>query len=419
MSLTAILEQLRRRIGLQAEALGPGVVPAAVQARCRALGLPDPDAYAAVLAGSEAELAALVEAVVVPETWFFRGGALFAHLADHIARALRAGPPRRRFRILSLPCASGEEPYSLAIALREAQVPAAGWTIHGIDVSARLLERARAGRYGELSFRQTAPEVRERYFRPVEGGWELLPAVRDSVRFRQGNLLHPDLLAGEAPYDLVFCRNLFIYLHPEARRQALANLERVLCADGLLCLGHAEPLDPGDTRFEGVPPEGLFLYRRRADRGTGGLSCPPPERRPTPVVQAARLQLPPAGGPPAPRAADRQGRLSPKGEAPAPPSLEEARRLADEGKLAESLACCRALLRRGAPSAALYSLLGVVHQARHEGAEAVRCFEKALYLEPEFPEALMHLMLLCRQQGDSARATLLERRLTRARGGEP
>src|SRR5262249_14768002 len=89
-------------------------------------------------------------------------------------------------------------------------------------------------------------------------------AVRQRVRFSVGNVLDPALLLFERPYDLVFCRNLFIYLTPLARQQALATLARLTSPGGLLSLGHAEPLDPEDARFRRTGPDGLFLYQRRA-----------------------------------------------------------------------------------------------------------------------------------------------------------
>ena len=102
--------------------------------------------------------------------------------------------------------------------------------------------------------------LKARYFRPVPGGWEIDSGLRERVRFRQGNLVEPGFLTAAPPYDLVFCRNLFIYLHPPARRQALQALERLVAADGLLCMGHAEPLEP--ARWRPTGPAGSFLYRR-------------------------------------------------------------------------------------------------------------------------------------------------------------
>src|SRR5205807_2036709 len=88
-----------------------------------------------------------------------------------------------------------------------------------------------------------------------------------AVRFQVGNLLDPRLLLLESPYDLVFCRNLFIYLTAPARRQALVTLTRLMAPDGLLCLGHAEPLPTDEDRFERTGPDNYFLYRLRKEEG--------------------------------------------------------------------------------------------------------------------------------------------------------
>src|SRR5262249_8781045 len=157
---------------------------------------------------------ALVEEVVVPETWFFRGAGLFTDLAKRIRNTALSRP----FRVLSVPCSTGEEPYSLAIALAEANVSPQAFTLEGVDLSGRSVERAQRGCYGAFSFRQTDPGLHDRYFRPAGREWEIDATLRQAVRFRTGNLVDPQFLWGEAPYDLILCRNLLIYLHPEARR---------------------------------------------------------------------------------------------------------------------------------------------------------------------------------------------------------
>jgi chemotaxis protein methyltransferase WspC len=332
----------------------------------------------------------------VPETWFFRGGPIFARLAQQ-ARAAGMRSPGRVFRVLSAPCSTGEEPYSMALALFDAGVPPASWAIDAIDLSRRALERARRGVYGEPSFREPGLD-RARHFRPAPGGWEIDPAVRAAVRFRRGNLLDPGLLAGEGPYDVIFCRNLLIYLTPEARGRVLVTLDRLLRPAGLLCTGPAEALAVLGPRFRPAGPAGSFLFRRASlvpDRG--------------PALGAAMAVGPREPARPNPPAA------------PAPDGLARARRQADAGDLEAALASCRAHLDTAGPSADLYSLLGVIRQARREEAEAADCFRKALYLDPCHGEALTHLMLLCRQRGQEAEADLLRRRLRRlaAEGGEP
>jgi chemotaxis protein methyltransferase WspC len=263
MNLAPVADLLASRIGLDPASLGAAALPAAVAEGMRALGLTDPIAYAGALADRTEAFDALADRLVVAETWFFRGGGLFAELARLVAGWKPAPHADRPFRALSLPCSSGEEPYSLAIALLETGLPPERWSVEGIDLSPRLIEAARRGEYREFSFRQTDPALRERQFRRAGDLWELSARVRGLVRFRVGNLLAPTFAADvPGPYDLVLCRNLLIYLTPAARRQALAALERLLAPDGLLGVGHAEPQALAGRPFRRVGAESLFLFRR-------------------------------------------------------------------------------------------------------------------------------------------------------------
>jgi chemotaxis protein methyltransferase WspC len=412
MSLAPVYGLLERRTGLCPEALGPTTVAAAVKARMRALDLEEPAAYAARLAGQPSEFEKLIDAIVVPETWFFRGGEVFPFLADRVRQT--AG---RRFRILSVPCSTGEEPYSLAIALTEAGVPESAWEIEGVDLSPRHVEQARQGSYSAFSLRQTDPERRSRYFRRAGEKWEITEALRGAVRFRQGNLIDPFFLSGERLFDLVLCRNLFIYLTPSSRRLALANLDRLLVPDGWLGTGPVEPLHLMDSRFQLVGPEGYFLYRRAVAEK---LEAAPSALRTSTAEKSGIIPLTSQDGqeafrPPPPLVPSKNS--APASEADA---LAQARQLADAGRLDEALVSCRDREAAGVPSADLFGLMGVIHLARHDRDEALRSFRKALYLRPDHPEALRHLMLLHLERGEESQAALLRRRLERAApGGEP
>jgi chemotaxis protein methyltransferase WspC len=394
MNIAPVAALLRERIGLDPDSLGAGVLPRAVESHMRDLGLTTPVEYATRLVEDDQEFQRLVDAVTVPETWFFRGGEVFTFLVKHIAEVIQRQPAGERFRILSVPCSTGEEPYTLALALVEAGVPPSAWQIEGVDLNSRLIERARQGRFGAFSFRQTAPELRQRYFRLMDETWELAPAIRSLVRFTQGNLLASHFLAGEGPFDLVFCRNLLIYLHAAARRRTLDTLDRLLAPQGLLCMGHAEPLNLLDSRFERIGPEGTFLYRRLVVRTFE------PQRI---AVTSPRRELAPLPHP------DSRVTL------PVPVDLlAQARQQADAGRLDEALALCQTHLDRCGPSPDVFGLMGVLHQARQERTEAAQCFDRALYLDPAHRESLMHRMLLCREQGDHRQAERLRRRLERA-----
>jgi chemotaxis protein methyltransferase WspC len=411
MNLALVADLLASRIGLDPASLGPAVLPAAVAEGMRALGLTDPVAYAGALAARPEAFDALADRLVVSETWFFRGGGLFAELARQVAAALPA-LAGRPFRALSLPCSSGEEPYSLAVALLEAGLPPERWAIDGIDLSPRLIEAARRGEYREFSFRQTDPALRERHFRPAGDRWGLSARVRGLVRFRVGNLLAPTLAADvSGPYDLVLCRNLLIYLTPAARRQALGALERLLTPGGLLGVGHAEPQVLAGRPFRRVGAESLFLFRHSPPMGKGewGRGNEKAERG-TRNVERGVTSVPaiPHSPFPTPHSEEGEG------------ALARARRLADAGRLDEALAECQAHLQGAGPSADAYSLLGVIQQARGDAGAAAASFRKALYLAPDHREALTHAMLLSAQRGDAAQASALRGRLRRAGpGGEP
>ena len=391
MNLEAVLALLHARTGLEVGSLGTQTVHAAVRSRMKALGLRDGEVYAVRLRADSVEFASLVDEIVVPETWFFRGGELFDYLAGHIRATMLARPAGSLFRALSLPCSTGEEPFSLAIALVEKGC-AAQCAIDGVDISPRNLAEARSGVFGELSFRQIAPSLRTRYFRAAPGGWEIDRGLRNSVRFLLGNLLDPVLLATTS-YDLILCRNLFIYLSPAARQRALANLDRLLAPGGLLGLGYAEPIDRADRRFEQTGPGEHFLYQR------------PPKSPKLALVPAPALSPLPPIVPSVP----------PVHEVPSMPrTIDRARRDADRGNYEEAYGLCVGLLAEAGPNADVYALMGVIQQARHLTDEARQHLERALYLAPNHHEALFHLLLLHQQGGDVERALVVRRRLERS-----
>lgn len=408
MSLAGILSLLEEGIGLNPASLGTSTVPSAVDERMRQLQLGSHDDYREYLTRHAEEFQALVEALVVPETWFFRGGELFNFLAEHINKVTHE--ESRRFRVLSIPCSTGEEPYSLAIALTDLGVPPESWSIEGVDLSDRNLKLARRGMYSEFSFRQTDEAWRARHFRKVEGGWELDPGIRFAVRFSQGNLASPVFLPIESMFDLILCRNLLIYFHDAARDRALANLDRLLAPRGLLCVGHADPGTMFGRPFERTGPDGHFIFRRKpAEVRPAPLTAP----RTNSLTLPARPRREPLAAP-SPRSYPPTPAMMPVTE----DLLQRARQQADAGELVDALASCRIHLLKAGPSAELYSLMGVIRQAQREDADAIDCFQRALYLQPRHQEALLHLMLLYQQQGNSSQAAMLRRRLDRTSPGE-
>ncbi|MDD5349956.1 MAG: hypothetical protein PHQ12_07080 [Chthoniobacteraceae bacterium] len=412
---------LSRGIGLDAQSIGVSLVAAAVRARMRRRGFKDAAAYAEALAASETEFQGLVEEIVVPETWFFREPAAFALLGQW---AVRTWLPEHAFgvlRILSAPCSTGEEPYSIVMALLDAGLPPERFVVEAVDISGAALEKAHGAIYGRNAFRAASLEFRERYFRKSAGGWRLDEAVRTQVRFRQVNVLGPAFAHKAEELDAIFCRNMLIYFDAGARSRLMQTLRTMLAPHGMLFLGHAEGGIAREFGFEPVPSPMTFAFRK----SQAVPASAPPRRKPV-VLAAPLVRKPgiPQPLPPVPIPAPaRRARAKAEPPAAAPVSVEtllaEAGRLADAGRLAEARAVCDAALKAHGPLARTYYLLGLIADAAADPEGAETLYRKTLYLEPDHYEALIQLALLEKKRGDAKAARQLEERAERVRRRQP
>lgn len=383
--MVAIETILRDGIGLDPDTIGSSAIERAARIRMAALGVSDPIVYAARLQADHGERQRLVEDVVVGESWFFRDGQVFAFVTD-LAVTRTGLPGRGPLRILSAPCAGGEEPYSVAMALRDAGLAADQFTIDAVDVSHVALERAAVGRYSANAFRNADCSFRDRWFR-TDGTASLIdPTVRAGVRFSAGNLVDESFATGRDRYDVIFCRNLLIYLTPAARRRVEATLDGLLAADGVLILGAAEPpILEGDWIPAGAAS--VFALRRGVRPATAVVAGPPgPPRRPTPQpAPLPRDTVPPATDAAPPVLAD---------------VLATAGALANAGRYPEALDRCAEARGRLPPSPQLFFLEGMIHQAAGDLDRAEGCLHKTLYLDAGHDEALLALALLATRRGD-------------------
>jgi chemotaxis protein methyltransferase WspC len=397
--MKAIEERLRQAIGLDPSSLGPNLIESLVSQRMNRLGLRDVGEYKRLLERSAHEWSELVESVVVTETWFFRDHEPFRAFAQLARQRWLPSHHRGLLRVLSVPCSSGEEPYSVVMALLDAGFPAERLYVEGVDVSERALEKAWRAVYGSNSFRGVEPAVLERFFRSSEEGYALDPCVRKKVYFHRGNLVGESFAAAAGEYDFVFCRNLLIYLDAAARRTALRRLHQLVAPGGMLFVGAAEvPL----AAEQGFMPAGMAMAF--ACNKTARISVNPK----APRIRASR-------GLAAGRAHSRAARSASEPAVRCRPAedLAAARSLADAGKLVEAAEACRAHLLRYGASAAAYYLLGLVHDA-HNQSEAAEYYRKALYLEPDHGDSLWQMALMAQKNGDLAQAREFKRRAQRA-----
>ncbi|MFW0755661.1 CheR family methyltransferase [Pseudomonas sp. H11T01] len=404
---------LKERIGLDVASVGEALIERAVRQRTTAQQALTADEYWHTLQGSRDEQQALIEAVIVPETWFFRYPESFATLAKLAVARLAEIKGMRALRILSLPCSTGEEPYSIAMALFDAGFAPHQFKVEGLDVSPLSVERAKCAVYGKNSFRGQLTDFRERHFTVKDERYHLNERVREQVHLQVGNLLDPALLANEPPYDFVFCRNLLIYFDQATQRQVFEVLKRLTHVDGVLFIGPAEGglLGRLGMRSIGIPQS--FAFSRHSEPEPVPLPAFIPT--PLPMRQSIHSVAPPRRSEPFTRVAPV---ISPDKPSAATSDsatlLASIAALANEGKSTEARAACEQYLRNHEPVAQVFYWLGLLSDVVGDALQAQGFYRKALYLEPQHPEALMHLAALLASQGDAAGARRLQERAARS-----
>jgi chemotaxis protein methyltransferase WspC len=399
---------LNREIGLSARSIGSSAVEAAVRIRLRACGGLEVSEYLARLESDPIERSALVEEIVVSETWFFRDEEVFKTLRRHAASWLGRDKP---LRVLSLPCATGEEAYSVSIALLEAGLRANRFSVRGIDVSDRVISHARRAEYGKNSFRGAEGQRQSGYFETVGSSWRVVDAARDAVTFGRGNVLDASLFAPRS-FDVVLCRNLLIYLDLPARTRALDNMLTWLGDDGLLFAGHAEAVEQMDPRFQRMADTAPFAYvkqkraRQDATRPGSDTARHALAARPAPAKTMPRKQ-----------AELNSVTSSDTGQRAVVASLERATELANRGRLEDARQMCERVIAQAGASPEAYCLLGIISNAAGKRDEAIASFNKSLYLNQNHHDSLVHLALLHEQRGEPSMAANFRRRAERARRG--
>jgi len=247
--------------------LGPGkegLVKSRLVKRLRTLGMRSFDQYLSLIEseGAGQELAAMVDLLTTNKTSFFRERQHFDYLSQQILPSLTAGP--RRIRIWSAGCSSGQEPYSLAIVLREQIQDIDCWDarILATDISARMLARAREAIYEEEAVRDVAPALLQKYFVCVRSrhprAYRVNDDLRAMVKLAQLNLMGEWPMKG--PFDLIFCRNVMIYFDKPTQQALIDRFWQLLAWGGHLFVGHSESLVASAHRFHYVQPA---VYRKQ------------------------------------------------------------------------------------------------------------------------------------------------------------
>lgn len=462
-------EIVARRFGLNLENGHRDRLVEALQRGVDRSGQGDPALYVQRFedgACSRSELSDLVEDLTVAETYFFRHPDQFRATSDRaVLERLRGEANIRRLRMLSAGCASGEEAFSLAILARENVPSNCGLNVSvlGIDINANVLEKARKARYTPWSLRGVPDDVRQRHFRTVGNDFVLNDSVRELVKFVECNLLDEDDSFWQPDtFDVIFCRNVIMYLTPDAGRTLLGRLTRSLSPGGFLFLGPVETLRGISHDFHLQHSHETFYYQSRLPgerskrHAADGCRPIPFVEPPLPVTMTGdqswvstichaservaalsrrALATESRGRLPGNETSGHRADMLPIASSPA---LDLARRfvreerfdealrvlaalpgnegqnpdvqllcaavLTNAGRVREADQICRAVLAHDELNAEAHYLLALCREHSGELAAAIEQDEMAIYLDPQFAMPHLHLGLLARRVGDRAAA---------------
>ncbi|MHB8836966.1 MAG: CheR family methyltransferase [Candidatus Methylomirabilia bacterium] len=436
--LSRLCDFVSSRMALQFPRERWGELERKVGAAAREFGHADGAAFVEWLLSttpSREQIEILASHLTIGETYFWREPQVFEALEGQILPELiRArGQGERRLRIWSAGCATGEEPYSIAMAVCRALPKREDWNISilATDINPLVLRRAAAGVYGGWSFRNAPRWLKACYFtRREDRKHELSPKIRSMVTFAYLNLaedIYPSPVNNTNAMDIIFCRNVLMYFSPERVRKVGESLFHSLVPDGWLMVSATELSQDLFPRFVPIHSHGAIVYRRDRresqrdvrDSGEERRSFRPPPSLPETetFLPTTAIQTPPPVffpiAPPlevpaavvVPAAAPRAGAAAAIPAAPACPGAAEVRALANRGQLAQALATCEAAIAGNKVDPGLQYLAAVILQELDRKLDAVAAFRRALYLDPDFVLAYFSLgnLLLHQEKVKAAR----------------
>ncbi|KIM00379.1 Chemotaxis protein methyltransferase CheR [Paramagnetospirillum magnetotacticum MS-1] len=371
------------------------------------------------LVQGKAEMDALIAELTIGETYFFRHKEQFDALRDLILPDVIArNASFRRLRIWSAGCATGPEPYSVAIMLeREFAERIAGWhvTVLGTDINQKFLTRAREGRYDEWAFRVMPDAQRAACFDKVGNQWQIRPEFKRNVSFQYHNLIKspfPSLADNIAGFDIIICRNVIIYFSQSTVESLVPCFRESLNDGGWLIMGHAEPNQRLFRDFRTVNTPGAVLYQRADGPPPAAEPSPSAIPRPVPPVLAASAgagRVAPPKASPVRRSRATPSRLVPPSQPQAQglagfDRLKVARDLADSGQWEKAAAACNAIIGASPLDAWAHFYRAMVHEQMGEDEACEKSLRRAIYLDRRLVLPHYHLGLFLARKDDTAGA---------------
>lgn len=427
--LEKIQDILHQSIGLDAKTVGSTTILHAINQRMELCQLKSIESYLEKIKSDKTELNKLIEEVVIPETWFFRDSEPFKMLVKFVKDEWLKSNPKTPLRVLCVPCATGEEPYSVAMSLLDAGLMPSQIYIDAVDISQRNIDSCKEASYREHSFRGVEPLIKKRFFRQCNSNrYHPDILIRAMVNFKKASILDVGYVNNQLPYDIVFCRNLLIYFDDKTQGCALNMLDKLLKPTGILFVGHAETgrfLNRKDWEVSSKYPKAFALRKFIDDTHSPytnirkNNTIKKNKIDPKPTEKSRRLYtniFKPSTTTKSPKEVNTAEKIEIKSSTPKLlPDMDYARQLADQGNFSEAESICLDSLTINKQDADAYFLLAIIQLATGDEQKSSQYFRNVIYLDPMNIDALMYLATLTANQGDIAQAQQLTERAERCR----
>ncbi|MDD2272386.1 MAG: tetratricopeptide repeat protein [Desulfuromonadaceae bacterium] len=451
MNLTPFKELLLRTCGHSFEKEREQALSVSLFRRMAVQGMAGYDAYHALLLRDSDELLRLTELLTVNETYFFREPDHLNMMADTLLPEFMALRKQRPIRIVSAGCSTGEEPYSIAIMLRERFGAASErlFEVVGVDIDSTVIASAQRGVYGKNSFRGMDKSLLERYFEAGSSGrYQVCDAIRKQVGFEVVNLLGPSYPERMQLPDIILYRNVSIYFPGQVQREIFGRLAELLAAEGALLVGAAETFHHDIGVLSLVKQDSLFYYRKTPplvfeERRTASRFSTTSKRLEAGAVRTGSAAV----AKPQPPPMRPQATNAPDSPAKRPYSLprvdirerfDEAITLAHSkqydtaldvlaaiieqdgtfekayvlkgslllslSRFDEALVVCKTVLERDPLCLEAYLMLGIIARQMRNNDEAIKRFREAIYLDATCWLAHFHTGEILYAQGDEKRS---------------
>ncbi len=335
-----------------------------------------------------------VEEIIIPKTWFFRNKDSYIYLKNEIIGKWKT-EENRVLRVLSIPCSTGEEPYSIASTLFEAGLNKSNFTIDAMDISNNAISFANCGIYPKNHTQIEDVSFINQYI--FENGENIYvdDQLKSQISFINANLLDINSL-NKKKYDIIFCRNVFIYFTKKAREKVILNLKNLLIKGGLIFTGHAEL--------------NIFLNSGFIKTGTkNSFVCSVGKKKKKELKKKKKREL---------KINIKKAIISKEQinieKEPTVLTYQMIKSLADIGEYQKAMLLCETYIEEMKPDAEIFYIKGLIHQLQNSMDNAQVNFEKAIYLKPDYYDALLQMSFLMEKKGKLKSAVLFKNRAKRS-----